>query len=131
MNKNKISKEFENVQTSRDKGVNSTDWLGYCMPLCCNADLDIEVAKTVFNINPDLYKWGVPSFSVNRNDAAMVNTEMAFRSDGTREKYDKELEKIISSQKGINTKSLSLALVALLPEEICKAAIMACRENNH
>jgi hypothetical protein len=28
MKKDKISKESENVETARDKGVNSTDWLG-------------------------------------------------------------------------------------------------------
>jgi len=29
MNKNKVNKESQNVQTARDKGVNSTDLLGY------------------------------------------------------------------------------------------------------
>ncbi len=94
-----------------------------------NSDLDFEVAKVVFNIDPETYRWGVPFFSTNRDDAAIVNTEMAFREDGTREIYDKELEKIVAKQKGIDAESMSMALTILLPEEICKVAIMACRRN--
>ncbi|MBC8553770.1 MAG: hypothetical protein H8D23_29515 [Candidatus Brocadiales bacterium] len=96
-----------------------------------NSSLDIEVAETVFNINPDSYKWGIPSFSKDRNASALINTEMAFRDKKIREKYDKELKTIVARQKGIDPESLSLSLVILLPEKICNAALIACRENNH
>ncbi len=97
-----------------------------------NSDLDFEVAKVVFSIDPETYRWGVPSFSTDRSAAAIVNTEMAFRKDGTRERYDKELEKIAikSCKGGMEYKNMSMLLVLLLPDEICKAAIMACRKND-
>lgn len=31
MNKNKISTESQDIEIAREKGVNSTDWLGICL----------------------------------------------------------------------------------------------------
>jgi hypothetical protein len=96
-----------------------------------NSDLDFEVARLVFNINPESYQWGVPFFSEDRNASAMVNTEMAFRKDGTKEVYIQELERR-ALQAGWKSKphlsDIAVILSLLLPEDICKAAITACHQ---
>jgi hypothetical protein len=100
--------------------------------LGCNSDLDFEVAKVVFKIDSDSYRWGIPFFSVDRNAAAMVNTEMAFREDESRERYNKEIERIATERGWKSTPEclgVPMLLCLLLPEEICKAAIIACLEN--
>ena len=97
-----------------------------------NSDLDLEVAEVVFRIDSKIYRWCVPFFSEDRNSAAMVNTEMAFREDETRERYDEELERT-AIERGWKSKpewsGLSMLLSFLLPKEICNAAIMACQSN--
>jgi hypothetical protein len=95
-----------------------------------NSDLDFTIAREVFNVEPDKFRWGVPFFSVDRNAAAMVNTEMAFRKNKTRELYELELMRI-AHKRGweINADfcGLAILIMLLLPEEICNAAIIACR----
>jgi hypothetical protein len=98
-----------------------------------NNELDFDVCKYVFGIDPEEYKWGVPFFSSDRNSAAIVNTEMVFRKDGTKEIYEKEMERIVKNSVRANNnelEGLSIFLMILLPDEICKAAVMACRKNN-
>lgn len=98
-----------------------------------NSDLDLDVCKFVFGLDPDSFRWGVPFFSVDRNAAAIVNTEMAFRKDESREKYEKELERR-AIELGWKSKpecgGVSMFLCLILPEEICKAAIVACQTND-
>lgn len=96
-----------------------------------NNDLDFDVCKCVFNLDPKKYKWGVPFFSSDRNAAAIVNTEMAFREDETREEYEKELKHIASKLGWKSEQGLSKLFMVLLPDEICKAAVMACRKSSH
>lgn len=96
---------------------------------CRNSDLDFKIAVIVFNINPDLYKWGLPCFSEDRNAAAMVNTAILGKDEAVIEKYDKELERI-AIKRGWKTipqwSGLSTFLTFIMPEDICKAAIIAC-----
>lgn len=100
------------------------------MSLGSNTDLDFDVVRLVFKVDPESYRWGVPYFSEDRNSAAMVNTEMAFLEDGSRDRYEKELEHR-AIDLGWKSKpewsGIAILLCVLLPEEICKAAVMACR----
>ena len=93
-----------------------------------NTDLDFDVCKFVFKIDPEEYKWGVPFFSSDRNAAAIVNTEMAFRDGNTKDEYEKALKIIVSKCDGNGT---SISLMVLTPDEICKAAVMVCQKNDH
>ena len=98
-----------------------------------NNELDFDVCKYVFGIDPEEYRWGVPFFSSDRNSAATVNTEMVTRKDGTKEIYEKELERIVSRiviKNNNELEGLSITLMVLLPEDICKSAVMACQKNN-
>lgn len=94
-----------------------------------NNELELDVCRYVFKEDPEKYRWGVPFFSTDRNDAAMVNTEIAFREDGTRERYEEELQRL-AAKKGWksepNRAGISILFMVLLPEEICKAAVTAC-----
>ena len=95
-----------------------------------NSDLDLDVARIVFKINePENLRWGVPFFSVDRNAAAMVNTEMAFHEDGSRERYETELLRM-AQDRGWNS-GIPVLFMVLLPEVICEAAIIACQSSEN
>lgn len=97
-----------------------------------NSSLDLEVVKFVFNEDTELYRWRLPHFSEDRNLSAAINTEMAFKESAIREKYEKELERR-AIELGWKSKpefsGIAMFLCVILPEEICKAAIMACRKS--
>lgn len=97
-----------------------------------NSDLDFEVAKVLWGINPELYRWGIPFVFEDRNMAAMVNSEMAFLGDERSGRYETELANIVIGR-GWESKpewfGTSMLLCLLLPRDICKATVMACRGN--
>lgn len=99
-----------------------------------NSDIDFDVARIVFGVDPELCRCGVPFFSENENDAARVNSEMAFRKDGTKKRYDEELERI-ATKNGWKIKpefsGLSTLLMVLCPDDICRAALTACLGYNY
>lgn len=98
-----------------------------------NSDIDFEVVKKVFNLDPNAFKWGVPFFSTSNDAAAMVNTEMALmKGPEIKAKYEAELERLALSR-GWKSKpectGLSIFLMLSYSQIICEAAIKVCHEH--
>jgi hypothetical protein len=99
-----------------------------------NEELDIEIAVHVFGVSMEAiaaWPWVVPEFSTDRNYCSQVILRM-FAHDA-RHIFDEKLE---SAAMALGWKTepkyngLGAAILVLTPDEICKAALAAIREND-